>query len=153
MGAYGTNDIIRELEQENRELKERQDALLTALTAGSTPVQLLSVLDDVIPTLEKMRHDACAYGQFSPCDCKYGYIKATEAARKRENNGCPELRAAIMVLLEVKNHAQKLRVCNRKACNNRGADHWNLHTRAYYCKDCAHKINEANNDKVCVLKE
>ena len=31
--------------------------------------------------------------------------------------------------------------CNRRACQAPGATWWNPNTRAYYCHDCASKIN------------
>lgn len=33
--------------------------------------------------------------------------------------------------------------CNRTACQKEGASFWNIYTSAWYCDDCALKINEA----------
>lgn len=33
--------------------------------------------------------------------------------------------------------------CNRRTCQAPGATWWNKGTGAYYCKDCARKINSA----------
>jgi hypothetical protein len=31
--------------------------------------------------------------------------------------------------------------CNRSACSEKPADYYNPHTRAFYCRGCAQKIN------------
>lgn len=37
-----------------------------------------------------------------------------------------------------------MRKCNRTVCQNVDSTYWNSSTRAYYCKQCAHKINKMN---------
>ncbi len=47
--------------------------------------------------------------------------------------------------------------CNRGACQCRlipGQRWWNLSTRAWYCRGCAHRINQANPyPQLCVSEE
>lgn len=40
--------------------------------------------------------------------------------------------------------------CNVTACQKPGADYWNLSTRAWYCRDCADKINYNPAEIVCI---
>lgn len=46
-------------------------------------------------------------------------------------------------------------VCNRTACDHRGARWWNLGTFGLYCEDDAYEINKANRGKppLCILVE
>ena len=40
--------------------------------------------------------------------------------------------------------------CNVTACQKPGADYWNLSTRAWYCRECADKINYNPAEIVCI---
>jgi hypothetical protein len=38
-------------------------------------------------------------------------------------------------------------VCNRTACDHRGARFWNMGTYALYCRSCANAINDAGRGR------
>lgn len=40
--------------------------------------------------------------------------------------------------------------CNRAACQEPGAQYYNQSTRAYYCKPCAFRLNQASNVLDCL---
>ena len=43
--------------------------------------------------------------------------------------------------------------CNREACQIsliEGQRWWNTSTLAFYCRGCAHRINQANREPLCV---
>jgi hypothetical protein len=61
--------------------------------------------------------------------------------------------AAVMAALTApEDKGQFNGTCNRSACDEKPADYYNLHTRAFYCRACAHLINQslkASNLALC----
>lgn len=58
--------------------------------------------ESIVKTLKELRRSLCGYikSDNHPCDCKYGFTFDEDNRYKHpgEHNGCPELRATIIVL-------------------------------------------------------